>query len=44
MRQTSLIAYADSKVLGIYPKVIEKTNLHPVSVGPFCGMMGFEGL
>lgn len=45
MRQASLIAYAGWKVLGIYPKVMEKTNLHPVSVGPFCGCvtLGFEG-
>lgn len=44
-RQASLIAYADSKVHGIYPEVMEKTNLHPVLAGPICGcvMMDFQG-
>ncbi len=34
-----LIAYAGWKMLGIYPEVKGKTNLHPVSVGPVSGVL-----
>lgn len=44
-RQASLIAYSGWKMLGIYPEVKGKTNLHPVSVDPVhgCVIMDFEG-
>lgn len=42
---SSLIDYAGWEVLGVYPEVKGKTNLHPLSVGPICGcvIMDFEG-